>query len=925
MRNELAMRIRAEPSPSGRGTATFWGTLVGCVCLGFLLGKWHAAQADPLSTLDYPAADAAGSYAAPKETEEARAALPGLPELRLEMQAHDYAAMLKDRAETIARGHVASDLKQERPALVGLAKDAASVRIKGDHLDHMLGEQFSLRVSLEQATFQGLKSFSIQTPSTRAYLWEWFAHQCARREGVLAPRSMFVRGNIQGQERGIYFLEEHFTKELLESQERREGPIVKFAEDAFWMLFHLARFDSEEMITVSPDLQGSMVDAFGKGRLAKSHALSKQLSDAIDRLSGLRDAAIQARQDGHFGGDAIHELELATAAWVEDLVDVRIAARVHALMSLLQAHHGLSRNNLRFYYDPVAAKLEPILYDCSPMNALYGLGAVGFSRQLHQKNAIVRSYRTSALYRESLALEVARMVAPGYLEALIEELSPELRELEQQLVHERNLPREMRVDRMINQLYGSRTELRKSLYPEFPLGAVSVQRVPENGAGMLEIEVWSTTEIPIVVDSFEFDNGVLVEALPLAETPQPSLGGGALILDAGRRWRFHLPADSRLSELVKIRDQLGDKAQASQEAPSRGLALSMRWRFASESKLRSLPLQSRVEQESWWRSGSRPQSPSLSQALAQHPFLAWDALEDQLMILPGSWDVQGDLVLPEGHILHAAGGVELRFEPSALMLSHNALRFEGTLDAPIRLGPIDKARGWLGVAVLNADEHSSWEHVWVSGASAIERAGWVTSGGVTFYRSPLVMRDGGFQDARGEDALNLFGTHAKLVGVRFDTSASDALDADFVTLRVERCYFESMAADAIDTSGSQGTIVDCHFKDIGDKCVSAGEQSVIEIHGGRVEGAAIGVASKDLSTVKIEGLALLGIRNFELCAYRKKAAFGPASIEALDLTIEVALPRLLAQTHSSITLDGEQVEVRDFDPKELYSSGLLGN
>ena len=39
---------------------------------------------------------------------------------------------------------------------------------------------------------------------------------------------------FNGDKLGIYAIEEHFSKELLESQGRREGVIVRFNETALW-------------------------------------------------------------------------------------------------------------------------------------------------------------------------------------------------------------------------------------------------------------------------------------------------------------------------------------------------------------------------------------------------------------------------------------------------------------------------------------------------------------------------------------------------------------------------------------------------------------------------------------------------------------------------------------------------------------------
>lgn len=921
------MQVQAPSSTSRKGSPAAALALVGLVLgslgIGYLLGSRRAQAEAPARSvqLPRPAPLAASSIG------------QDLPQLRITMDPADFQELQGLRDEALALGHIAKPLKRYFPARIGEREHAAKLRLKGDLLDHVESERWSMRVVLKDESFEGMKLFSIQAPATRGYLWEWLGHRAARREGLLAPRSMFVSTQLQGTQRGIYFLEEHFTKDLLESQKRREGPIVKFDEEVFWAQSQLRQQGAPQVF--HPGRAGFVArsSAFDEERLNKDPGLARQLSDGLARMDSLLQASVAAWEaDFPAGADQLQrgaqaraELWQARAAWVEDLVDLRQAAKLHALLSLLHSQHGLAYHNLRFYFDPVAAKLEPIFFDAMAMKDLGPSTPIAQAQALADQHLILRAYRGSPLYRESFALELARMLAPGYLEELLAELWPELELLEAELLASGELPPRFRLARMRSQLMGSRAALRKSLFPEAPLGAVARHRLGADGEGQLEVDLWATSESPVVAEAFLFENGLELAALEVAEDPQPSLGGGALLIGTGKRARFAFDANSRLAGLVKLRAQLQEASDGSEAQRSRGLRLKLRWRYAGESRTQELSLDSRLENDAWWQAASRPRSPSLARALEAHEFLRWDPTRAELWVLAGSWAVQGDLVLPEGLELHAAPGTELRFAPQAVLLSHDALRFKGSREQPIRLGPQDPAAGWSGIIVLDAPRATLWEHVWVHSAREVKRAGWITTGGVSFYRSELNMQAGGILEALGEDALNLFGTTASLQDVLFDGSASDALDADFVQLSVERCRFSNIAADAIDTSGSRARLVDCRFEGIGDKCISAGERSQVEVQGGEVLDAAIGLAAKDLSDVKIQGLRLEGVRNFQLTAYRKKAVFGPATIQAAGLISVGENGPCLAQTGSRITLDGQDVPQRDFDPKELYSDGLLGN
>ena len=111
----------------------------------------------------------------------------------------------------------------------------ANIRLKGDLLDHFGPRKWSFRVHVKgEDQLFGLRRFSIQAPRTRQYQREpiYLAH--LRREGILAVDYFFVKVRLNGENIGIMAVEEHFSKELLQRQRRREGIIIKFNGDDWW-------------------------------------------------------------------------------------------------------------------------------------------------------------------------------------------------------------------------------------------------------------------------------------------------------------------------------------------------------------------------------------------------------------------------------------------------------------------------------------------------------------------------------------------------------------------------------------------------------------------------------------------------------------------------------------------------------------------
>ncbi|RMG55614.1 MAG: hypothetical protein D6722_27610, partial [Bacteroidetes bacterium] len=219
------------------------------------------------------------------------------------------------------------------------------VRLKGDLPDHFLTPKWSFRVRVKAPhAWERMVTFSLHTPLARGHLDEWFYHAWLRREGVLSPRYDFVQLSINGEPRGLYAYEEHFEKQLVESAARREGPILKFDEAGVWALRQRASdydLDWGEMERLNESYRQAPAQPFGEEKTAANPALRPQLDLALELM---------------------HQFQTASAP-ASDLFELDLLARFFAITDITRAYHGLIWHNLRFYYNPVLGKLEPIGFD----------------------------------------------------------------------------------------------------------------------------------------------------------------------------------------------------------------------------------------------------------------------------------------------------------------------------------------------------------------------------------------------------------------------------------------------------------------------------------------------------------------------------------------------------------------------------------
>ncbi|MBU0716646.1 MAG: hypothetical protein KJ749_00220 [Planctomycetes bacterium] len=314
--------------------------------------------------------------------------------------------------------------------------------------------------------------------------------------------------------------------------------------------------------------------------------------------------------------------------------------------------------------------------------------------------------------------------------------------------------------------------------------------------------------------------------------------------------------------------------------------------------------------------GSRPVEPTIEAALDKHGFLERTD-NGGLLARPGTWDVTGDLILPEGVTLEVEPGTTLRFESGAILYATAAVQVRGTRDQPVVLEP--QAESWGGLVVMGAEEQSRWEHATVRGTTGIERSGWMLTGGVTFQRSAATLTRVRFVEAKSEDALNVVHARVALEECAFSDCASDAFDGDFVSGSVDRCRFAGIGGDAVDISGSTLDVLEIRAQDVIDKVVSAGESSTVTIRDLEAKKAGIAIASKDKSNVSVVG-AVIREAGIGLACYCKKPMFGPASITARQIELYDTARATLVQTGSSILLNGTEQPTESLDVQALYAN-----
>ncbi len=785
------------------------------------------------------------------------------------------------------------------------------IRLKGGRTAHWSTDKWSFRVKVkgDDRPF-GMRTMSFQHPMTRFYLNEWGFLENLRREGILAVRYQFVRLVINGEDKGIYALEEHFSKELLEAHGRREGVIVAFDDSGEWRGDEVSRrwvwwnnetdlrgwrWSDWDIATRMSAWQVQDLRSFDTHRVKRDGILSAQRDEAFE--------ALRAFQEGRRPADQVF--------------DARKLARYTAIVDLWRAWHAVLWQNSRFYFNPVTARLEPIGFDAMP---LWGdSDAVLIPGQLDDRtiSGPLRDPAVARLYLE----ELERISDPTYLEQLRKELEPRFEQLQLALKREFESDPKCRTGSDLTPPWGQLAQrqqyIRETIHTDnMVLASATRDRTAGFEHPVFAVDLRNTTVLPIEIVGFRINSGPLIHAsrvwvggrqIGVWENPDHSV---AMVPSGLDEMRYR---EDELHSLVlaSFRVPIAPSGPRSESGKTPDIEVALRFPGQGDYRWAKVPKRPpRSEQ------GPVPPPPSTEEVLGSHPFL--ERTDDNAFrVPPGDWNVEGDLVLPAGASLDIAAGATLRFEPTAVLYSTGPLHLTGTAAEPIVL---DSQSGkWGGVAVSESPVESTWEHAVVRHTSGVHRGGWLLTGGVTFYKSAVSLAHVDFTDSLCEDALNVIHARSDIRQCTFSRCASDAFDGDYITGVIEDCRFADIGGDALDFSGSTVRTDRIIAERVSDKAVSVGEKSHVTITSLTASDVGIGVAGKDESVVQISGAAISRAR-LGLTAYQKKAVFGPASLTARDVVFDGCAQTTVVQTGSELLLDGVPQAARPVEVADLVAA-----
>ena len=123
-----------------------------------------------------------------------------------------------------------------------------------------------------------------------------------------------------------------------------------------------------------------------------------------------------------------------------------------------------------------------------------------------------------------------------------------------------------------------------------------------------------------------------------------------------------------------------------------------------------------------------------------------------------------------------------------------------------------------------------------------------------------------------EDSINIKKSSGVINKIQIDNSYFDALDLDFSNIKIKDLKVNNAKNDCIDFSFGEYEIIYASLKNCGDKGLSVGERSKLNMDNGVIMFSNIGIASKDEAITNVKNVVMNNM-NICLAAYNKKKEF----------------------------------------------------
>lgn len=719
---------------------------------------------------------------------------------KIEIDVHNYRNWVTNNIKIITSNtrFIPNNLKRRYKSTIKVTYEDNSfcvytgrIRHHGDAKDHISfkGNSIiqSLDIILDSGNIQGVTKFKLFKPDVRGVLEDVVIQtQILRDFGYLAPRSKKVFARVNETE-SIMLFQEKAAKELLEYNNRREGPIFEGDQKYFFKLVQDIPDNNLSNWSVGTPLLRNKSMKVMLAKSTNSRVINKGVVQKEIYLRSLNNLNLiylywanrfQDKKNNYFFFDYDLDNELLGLFEKENIIKLEI---YNILMQATNSHHALGPDARKFYWNAIENYYEPINYDANP----------GIDLELPTTTTVNFRLPITNYYKQSF----------GLLENKLKEI--DIKDLNKKItthglaLSDKKL--KLKIDKIIYNLNNLKTNYENN---------VNDEKITHN----------KFKPIKNILDRFNKNLKDIDPNAYLIKYDRKTKELNKCKLNFTDCSKLNLSND-QLTSLIEGELKLNNK---NYQYVGENLTLD-----SIKDKSHNVTKISLGNTSIFYEPGINIKIDNESKVITINQLKAGS----KVYLLNG--ELKNYLIKYFGHnIIEGEKKISLKVFPPDFPINNIGLT------------------GCLSFINLNLDE-------------------------VTIEA----------KHSSCEDTVNFINSKGSLESIKIEDSFSDALDIDFSEIKIKKIEIYNALNDCVDFSSGNYILGSLNLANCGDKGLSVGERSIVNINNLEVKNSNIGVAGKDSSIVSIKNTKMSNLKTC-VSAYNKKQEFFGGYIEIDDMTCQ---------------------------------------
>ena len=785
--------------------------------------------------------------------------------INLDIKQKHLNSIKESREKAMEYGRLKDDFVKWVPAKL-IEKNTTykvKIKLKGTHNDHWEDQRkwsFNVKVVGDESVYN-LKYFALQHPKTLSYLYEWLFMKFLENEQLISYKMKFVNLKVNGDSLGIYSLIEQPSKILVERNKRREGVIIGFDKN-IWI----------EEIQNHNDLgANSILDNFWRTPIKpvrfkdeyKNTKYKKYLDEAVTKINLFRNKDIS----------------------INETFDDNQLARALAIKTIF-ATSEFDWKDLKFYYNPITKLLEPILREVHAYysdNDPISFWAFDTSKinLVWQRQFLDILFEDINFYEKYL-VELKKISSDEYWDKIILNNNEEFKKYKVLLKKSYpNVEVYSKKHFLLNRKY-----INDTLNPIITISANLIEKNNEN----IIVNISNKQILPVKIIGLKIQNKEIY-----LENHKILFGKKQNKLSTSELLKINCQAICEQNDLDQIK---------------------LIYKILGDDKNKFIPI------NFWENSVINSNDDKIDHIIKINKNDDFLVKKNDIFINTKELNIKEKIIIPKSYRLIINPGTKITFEKGSSLISYSPILSMGSQEEPIIIKTnfkksLVKFRDrniysevyGEGILVLNTDKKSLFINtIFRNLSSPNSETINGLSGSLNFYDTKVeIINSKFFDNIYGDDYVNIIKSDFLIKDSYFENANADALDIDFSNGEIIDSTFNNSINDSIDFSGSNVFLNNIKIFYAGDKAISVGEQSKIDINNSYIQSSHFGIVAKDKSIIKGNNIFITN-NDIGVAAYIKKSEYGPAKIKLINSQLNKNNINIFNQKLSKVNINNKDID-----------------